>query len=161
MAGCALFVTEQVSLMRFFRRATGSSSLARDMAQEAFLRRAPAGVPQYRNGPAAAGASARPGRRRQPSGCAGRGGGPRGAIDRQGPTPRTLAELRTETGEYHRDHLRVLAQRVEVMSKSEIRLMGNKSDLLRALAAASSTGAAANGVRGFIPKWRARRDSNS
>ncbi|MFD1487085.1 hypothetical protein [Ancylobacter vacuolatus] len=70
-------------------------------------------------------------------------------------------KLRTKTGEYHRDHLRALAQRVEVVSKSEIRLMGNKSDLLRTLAAASSVGAAANGVRSFVPKWRARRDSNS
>ena len=70
------------------------------------------------------------------------------------------AKLRTETGEYHRDHLRALAQRVEVVSKSEIRLMGNKSDLLRTLAAASSVGAAANGVRSFVPKWRARKDSN-
>ncbi|MDR6953974.1 hypothetical protein J2X65_003341 [Ancylobacter sp. 3268] len=48
------------------------------------------------------------------------------------------AELRSETGEYHRDHLCALAQRVEVVSKSEIRLMGNKSDLVRRLAAASS-----------------------
>lgn len=70
------------------------------------------------------------------------------------------AKLRTEAGEYHRDYLRALAQRVEVVSKSEIRLMGNKSDLLRTLAAASSVGAAANGVRSFVPKWRTRHDSN-
>ncbi|WAC27998.1 hypothetical protein [Ancylobacter sp. SL191] len=63
-------------------------------------------------------------------------------------------------GEYHRDHLRALAQRVEVVGKSEIRPMGNNSDLLRMLAAASSVGAAANGVRSFVPKWRARKDSN-
>ncbi|MBS7543061.1 DUF3363 domain-containing protein [Ancylobacter oerskovii] len=57
-------------------------------------------------------------------------------LDREivAPTPRSpdgfgqdevaRAKLRTGTGEYHRDHLRALAQRVEVVSKSEIRLMG-------------------------------------
>ena len=47
-----------------------------------------------------------------------------------------------------------------LQSKSEIRLMGNKSDLLRTLTVASSVGAAANGVRSFVPKWRTRHDSN-
>src|SRR3546814_2407235 len=46
--------------------------------------------------------------------------------------------LRLEGGGYRRDHLRALAQRVEV-DKGEVRIMGRKSNLLRVLAA--------NGVR--------------
>ena len=41
------------------------------------------------------------------------------------------------SGGYRRDHLRALAQRVEVDTK-EVRIMGSKSVLLRTLAAASS-----------------------
>jgi hypothetical protein len=68
------------------------------------------------------------------------------ALNRSGPditprTPRTFARaarkrMRTESG-YHRDHLRALAQRVEVDAK-EIRIMGAKGVLLRKLVAASS-----------------------
>jgi hypothetical protein len=68
--------------------------------------------------------------------------------------------LRTETGGYRRDHLRALAQRVEVDAK-EVRIMGSKSALLHTLVAASSAKSAVFGVPNFIPKWRARRDSNS
>jgi len=39
--------------------------------------------------------------------------------------------MRTESGGYRRDHLRALAQRVEVDAK-EVRIMGSKSVLLRA-----------------------------
>ena len=70
-----------------------------------------------------------------------------GALDRLGPsiTPQALKtfasqarrRLRTETGGYRRDHLRALAQRVEVDAK-EVRIMGSKSVLLRTLVAASS-----------------------
>ena len=45
--------------------------------------------------------------------------------------------MRTVSGGYRRDHLRALAQRVEVDAK-EIRIMGSKSVLLRTLVAASS-----------------------
>ncbi|WP_369720370.1 hypothetical protein AB8Z38_24760 [Bradyrhizobium sp. LLZ17] len=45
--------------------------------------------------------------------------------------------MRTESGGYRRDHLRALAQRVEVDAK-EVRIMGTKSVLQRALIAASS-----------------------
>src|SRR5947209_2869012 len=45
--------------------------------------------------------------------------------------------MRTEGGGYRRDHLRVLAQRVEVDTK-EVRILGSKSVLLRTLVAASS-----------------------
>jgi site-specific DNA recombinase len=58
-----------------------------------------------------------------------------------------------------RDHLRALAQRVEVDAK-EVRIMGSKSVLLRTLVAASSVKTAGFGVPSFVPKWRARRDSN-
>jgi site-specific DNA recombinase len=92
------------------------------------------------------------------------------AVDRLGPeiTPESLKrfalaarrKIKNEDGTYRRDHLRALAQRVEVVSKSEIRLMGSKTELLRTLAAAASVESAAAGVRSFIPKWRARKDSN-
>ena len=41
-----------------------------------------------------------------------------------------------------------------------LRIMGSKTELLRTLAAAASVESAAVGVRSFIPKWRARLDSN-
>jgi DNA invertase Pin-like site-specific DNA recombinase len=52
-----------------------------------------------------------------------------------------------------------VAQRVEVDAK-EVRIMGSKSVLLRTLVAASSAKTAGFGVPSFVPKWRARRDSN-
>ena len=65
-------------------------------------------------------------------------------LGRLGPsiTPRTLKtfartarkRMRTESGGYRRDHLRALAQRVEVDAK-EVRIMGSKSELLRTLVA--------------------------
>ena len=70
-------------------------------------------------------------------------------------------KLRNEDGTYRRDHLRALAQRVEVVDPTEIRIMGSKTELLRTLAAAASVESAVVGVRSFIPKWRALRDSNS
>jgi len=60
---------------------------------------------------------------------------------------------------YRRDHLRALAQRVEVDAK-EVRITGSKSALLRTLVAASSAKTAGFGVPSFVPKWRAGRDSN-
>jgi site-specific DNA recombinase len=67
--------------------------------------------------------------------------------------------MRTEGGGYRRDHLRALAQRVEVDTK-EVRILGSKSVLLRTLVAASSAKTAGFGVTSFVPKWRARQDSN-
>jgi site-specific DNA recombinase len=91
------------------------------------------------------------------------------ALDRAGPsiTPQALKtfasqarrRMRSENGGYRRDHLRALAQRVEVDAK-EVRIMGSKSVLLRTLVAASSAKTAGFGVPSFVPKWRARRDSN-
>ena len=92
-----------------------------------------------------------------------------GALDRLGPsiTPQTLETfarqarkgMRVEGGGYRRDHLRALAQRIEVDAK-EVRIMGSKSVLLRTLVAASSAKSAMFGVPSFVPKWRARQDSN-
>jgi hypothetical protein len=48
-----------------------------------------------------------------------------------------------------------VAQRVEVVSPSEIRILGTKTELLRTLVAAAGVESAAAGVRSFIPKWRA------
>ena len=92
-----------------------------------------------------------------------------GALDRAGPsiTPKALKtfasqarrRMRTESGGYRRDHLRALAQRIEVDAK-EIRIMGSKSVLLRTLVAASSAKSAGFGVPSFVPEWRTRHDSN-
>jgi hypothetical protein len=92
------------------------------------------------------------------------------AVERLGPsiTPQSLKtfarqarkRMRTESGGYRRDHLRALAQRVEVDAK-EARIMGSKSVLLRTLVAASSAKTAGFGVPSFVPKWRAAGDSNS
>jgi hypothetical protein len=59
----------------------------------------------------------------------------------------------TETGGYRRDHLRALAQRVEVDTE-EIRVMGSKIELLRTLVAASGLKMAGFGVPGFVQKGR-------
>src|SRR5690606_35002888 len=61
--------------------------------------------------------------------------------------------IRQEGGGYRRDHLRALAQRVEVADK-EVPIMGSKSELLRTLVAAQGGQSAANGVRGSVLKWR-------
>lgn len=92
-----------------------------------------------------------------------------GALDRTGPsiTPRALKtfasqarkRMRTDSGGYRRDHLRALAQRMEVDAK-EVRIMGSKSVLLRTLVAASSAKTAGFGMPSFVPKWRTRHDSN-
>ena len=83
-------------------------------------------------------------------------------MSRPNPVPRKSQlslNMRTDSGGYRRDHLRALAQRVEVDAK-EVRIMGPKSELLRTLVAASSAKTAGFGVPSFVPKWRARKDSN-
>ena len=57
--------------------------------------------------------------------------------------------MRIEGGGYRRDHLRALAQRVEV-ADHEVRIMGSKSDLLRTLAAISGVKSATGGVRSSV-----------
>jgi site-specific DNA recombinase len=68
--------------------------------------------------------------------------------------------MRTESGGYRRDHLRALAQRVEVDAK-EVRIMGSKSVLLRTLDTASSAKTAGFGVPSFVPKWRASQNKTA
>ena len=73
---------------------------------------------------------------------------------------RTARErMRIDGGGYRRDHLRALAQRVEV-AEGEVRIMGSKGDLLRTLAAGSGVKSATPGVRSSVLKWRTERDSN-
>ena len=67
--------------------------------------------------------------------------------------------MRNDSDGYRRDHLRALAQRVEVDAK-EIRIMGSKSVLLSTLVAASGAKNGRFGVPSFVPKWRARSDLN-
>ncbi len=73
---------------------------------------------------------------------------------------RTARErMRIEGGGYRRDHLRALAQRVEVADK-EVRIMGSKGDLLRTLAAGAGGAPATPGVRSSVLRWRREWDSN-
>ena len=75
-------------------------------------------------------------------------------------SPATARErMRIDGGGYRRDHLRALAQRVEV-ADGEVRIMGSKSDLLRTLAAASGVKSATPGVRSSVLNWRREWDSN-
>jgi len=60
---------------------------------------------------------------------------------------RTARErIRIDGGGYRRDHLRALAQRVEV-ADCEVRIIGSKSNLLQALTAAAGVKPATAGVR--------------
>lgn len=63
--------------------------------------------------------------------------------------------IRLESGGYRRDHLRALAQRVEV-AEGEVRIMGSKSRLLQTLVA----GSCVNSVPTQGLKWRRGWDSN-
>ena len=70
-------------------------------------------------------------------------------------------KLRNDDGTFARDQVRAVAQRVEVVSRKEVRIRGLRSELLRTLTAASGVEAAVLGVRAFEPKWRTRSDSNA
>ena len=63
--------------------------------------------------------------------------------------------IRLEGGGYRRDHLRALAQRVEV-ADGEVRIMGSKSRLLQVLTGKNGV----NSVPTQGLKWRRGRDSN-
>ena len=88
--------------------------------------------------------------------------------NRQAVTPQMIRKfasaarqrMRLEGGGYRRDHLRALAQRVEVADK-EVRIMGSKGDLLRTLAVGSGAAPATRGVRSSVLKWRSRCSSDS
>ena len=69
-------------------------------------------------------------------------------------------KLRNGDGKFQRDHLRALAQRVDVIDGQEIRVTGSKSALLRTLAAAGAADSSAPEVLSFVPKWRPLGDSN-
>ena len=73
---------------------------------------------------------------------------------------RTARErMLVDGGGYRRDHLRALAQRVEV-ADTEVRIMGSKGNLLSTLVAAAGGKSATHGVRSSVLKWRTGRDSN-
>jgi DNA invertase Pin-like site-specific DNA recombinase len=73
---------------------------------------------------------------------------------------RTARErIRIDGGGYRRDHLRALAQRVEVADR-EVRIIGSKNNLLQTLTAAAGVKPATPGVRSSVLKWRRGRDSN-
>lgn len=72
---------------------------------------------------------------------------------------RARERIRGHEGGYRRDHLRALAQRVEVADDA-IRIMGSKTELLKTLIAGQGRQSAPIGVpRGGL-KWRRERDSN-
>ena len=89
-----------------------------------------------------------------------------GATGRKSIAPDMLAKfatvarerMRVEGGGYRRDHIRALAQRVEV-DVGEVRILGSKSNLLQALIA-GATETKQGAVPSFVPKWCTRRDSN-
>ena len=73
---------------------------------------------------------------------------------------RTARErIRIDGGGYRREHLRALAQRVEVADR-EVRIIGSKSNLLQTLTAAAGVKTATPGVRSSVLKWRMGWDSN-
>lgn len=69
-------------------------------------------------------------------------------------------KLRNGDGAYARNHIRAVAQRVDVISKTEVCIRGSRTELLRTLTAASGVEAAVLGTRGFGPKWCPEEDSN-
>ena len=77
----------------------------------------------------------------------------------QGFARRARERIRGSEGGYRRDHLRALAQRVEVADDA-IRIMGSKTELLRTLIAGQVRQSAAVGVPRSGLKWRRERDSN-
>jgi site-specific DNA recombinase len=77
---------------------------------------------------------------------------PRGLPRPERRTYARLGVLPDDRG-YRRGHLRALAQRVDVADE-EVRIMGSKSDLLRALAAASGTKQITPVVRRSVLNWR-------
>ena len=73
---------------------------------------------------------------------------------------RTARErIRIDGGGYRRDHLRALAQRVEVADR-EVHIIGSKSNLLQTLTAAAGVKPTTPGVRSSVLKWRREWDSN-
>lgn len=67
--------------------------------------------------------------------------------------------IRLGDGSYLLDHLRALAQRVEV-ADDEVRIMGSTSELQRTFVAASRVETAAFDVQSSVLKWCAVEESN-
>ncbi len=67
--------------------------------------------------------------------------------------------IRIAGGGYRRDHLRALAERIEVADR-EVRIIGSKSNLPHTAAAALGARPPSSGVRSSVPKWRPVGDSN-
>jgi hypothetical protein len=67
------------------------------------------------------------------------------------PTTRSTARERISIGGYRRDHLRALAQRVEVADR-EVRIIGSKSNLLQTLTAAAGAKPATPRRSQFCPE---------
>ena len=92
-----------------------------------------------------------------------------GAIERAGPelmeekvkafATAARKRLRKSDGSSRRDHLRAVAQRIEVVDKTEAWIMGSRTALLKTLTAARAQ-TAAGGVPTLELKWRTREDSN-
>jgi len=62
-------------------------------------------------------------------------------------------KLRHEDGTYARNHIRAVAQRVDVFSKTDVRIRGSRTELPRTLTAVSGVEAAVLWARGSGPKW--------
>jgi site-specific DNA recombinase len=67
--------------------------------------------------------------------------------------------IRIDGGGARRDHLRALAQRVEVADR-ELRIISSKSNLLQTLTAAAGAKPATSGVPGSVLEWRRERPSH-
>jgi len=67
--------------------------------------------------------------------------------------------LRIGGGSYRRDHLRGLAQRVEIADK-EGRIVRSKRDLLRTLVAGPGVTPVTRGIRSSVLNWRAAPDDD-
>lgn len=68
-------------------------------------------------------------------------------------------KMRLAGGGYRRDHLRALAQRVEV-GEREVHISGSKTELLRVLTSTDAAKTSMISVPTSVPKWRTVRDSN-
>lgn len=67
--------------------------------------------------------------------------------------------IRLEGGGYRREHLRALAQRVDVAER-EVHIGGSTYELLRTLTGTSEVKTPMKSVPISVPKWRRERDSN-
>ena len=68
------------------------------------------------------------------------------------PSRTAREQIRIDGGGYRRDHLRALAQRVEVVDR-EVGIAGSKINLLPTLTAAVSVKQVAPGIRTSVLKW--------